>query len=486
MKDGLAPRPPTTPIDADICVIGAGSAGLSVAAGAAQMGARIVLIERGKMGGDCLNYGCVPSKSLLAAAHAAAAARAARFFGVTVSEPAIDACLVHDHVQQVIAAIAPHDSVERFEGLGVRVIRGHGRFIGPDEVAVETEGVRIRARRFVIATGSSPAVPPIPGLSEVPFLTNETIFDLTAAPAHLIIIGGGPIGVEMAQAHAQLGARVSIIEMASLLPKDDCELVAVVRQRLAGDGVTVHERTRVISAANTPSGIRVVVAGPDERDRPMEGSHLLVAAGRRPNIAELGLEKAGVAWSDGGISVDRRLRTANPRIYAIGDVVGGPQFTHVAGYHAGIVIRNALFRLPATVDLKAVPWVTYTQPELAQVGLTEALAVRQHANVRVLRWPYRDNDRAQAERLTDGLIKVVVSPRGRILGAGIVGAAAGELIQPWVLAIGEGLKIGAMARMIAPYPTLGEISKRAAGSFYTASLFSERTRRIVRWLARFG
>lgn len=469
-------------IAADICVIGAGSGGLSVAAGASQMGAKTVVIEKGKMGGDCLNYGCVPSKALLAAAHAAEAVRGAPRFGVEAGDPVIDSAGVYGHVHGAIAAIAPVDSAERFEGLGVTVLRTAARFTGPQEV--EAGGDTVRARRFVIATGSSPFVPPVPGLADTPFFTNETIFDAGAMPDHLVILGGGPIGVEMAQAHRHLGARVTLLQRDTILPKDDPELVAVVRDRLIADGIDLREGAEVTAVEAAPGGVRVRLADGGTID----GSHLLVAAGRRPTVTGLDLEAAGVAYSAHGITVDSRLRTTNRKIFAVGDVTGGYQFTHMAGYHAGIVIRNALFRLPARVDTRAVPWVTYSRPELAQVGLTEAAARRTEAaaDLRILRWPYAENDRAQAEGTTDGLIKVVVTKKGQILGAGIAGPHAGETIHTWVLAISQKLKIGAVASMIAPYPTLGEVSKRAAGSFYTATLFGPRTRKLVRFLAKFG
>lgn len=475
-------------IHTDLCVIGAGSGGLSVAAGASQMGASTVLIEKGKMGGDCLNYGCIPSKALLAAGHAAEATRRAKHFGVDAGVPKIDAARVYRHVHETIAAIEPNDSVERFEGLGVRVIQTAARFTGPREVVAGD--TRVRARRFVVATGSSPFVPPIPGLAETPYFTNETLFDGgDALPGHLIVVGGGPIGIEMAQAHRQLGAEVTLLEMSGIMPRDDPELVAVLRARLIDDGIDIREGVGVAGVEKTPSGVRVRFEGREGTGAGhVEGSHLLVAAGRRPNVDGQGLEAAGIEFSPRGIRVDRRLRTTNRRVFAVGDVAGGYQFTHIAGYHAGIVIRNALFRLPAKVDTKAVPWVTYTAPELAQVGLTEAEARKRIAeeDLRILRWPYAENDRARAEAEIDGLIKVVATRKGRILGAGIVGPAAGESIQTWVLAISQGLKVGAVAGMIAPYPTLGEVNKRAAGSFYTPSLFSARTRRVVRFLGRFG
>jgi pyruvate/2-oxoglutarate dehydrogenase complex dihydrolipoamide dehydrogenase (E3) component len=468
-------------ITADLCVIGAGSGGLAVAAGAVQMGADVVLVEKGRMGGDCLNYGCVPSKSLIAAGKAAQTIRTAGRFGVNGHEPAIDFAAVHDHVKGVIAAIAPHDSEERFTGLGVKVLRAPARFVGPS--AVEVEGARVEARRFVVATGSAPAVPPVPGLAEAPHLTNETIFDLTERPEHLIVLGGGPIGCELAQAHRRLGARVTVLELFSILPKDDPAAVEVVRRHLVEEGIDLREHVEVERIEREGNGIAVTIKEADTQQR-LVGSHLLVAAGRRANVADLGLEAAGVEYSPTGIKVDDRLRTTNKRIYAIGDVAGGLQFTHMAAYHAGIVIRNALFRLPAKVDARAVPWVTYTEPELAHVGLTELAAKDRGLEVEALMWPFDENDRAQAERATDGFVKVLLGQGGRIVGATIVGDRAGELIQPWVLALAQGLKIGAMAQFIAPYPTLGEASKRAAGSYYTPKLFSERTRKIVRFLQR--
>ena len=467
----------------DLCVIGGGAAGLSVAAGAVQMGASVVLVERGRMGGDCLNFGCVPSKALLAAGRAMLAARQSERFGISADVRPIDGKRVHDHVQAVIAAIAPHDSVERFEALGVTVIRDHARFVAPDEI--ETGGRRIRARRFVIATGSSPQVPPIPGLDTISLLTNETIFDLRELPAKLLVLGGGPTGIELGQAFCELGARVTILEQDTILPRDDPELVSVVRTRLGAAGVALHESTK-LTAVRGVAGALVATVNRDGTEREVEGTHILIAVGRRPTVDGLDLEVAGVAHGPNGISVDRRLRTTNRRIFALGDIVGGPRFTHVAGYQAGIVLRNVLFRIPAKVDYRRVSHVTYTHPELAQVGLTEARARAVHRDITVLRASFAENDRAQAERSIDGLVKVLTDRRGRVLGAGIVGPSAGELIQTWVLAMSRRLRVGAVARMVAPYPTLGEANKRAAGNFYAPKLFSERTRAIVRLLARLG
>lgn len=465
----------------DVCVIGAGSGGLSVAAGAVQMGARVVLVEKGEMGGDCLNTGCVPSKALLAAAEKAQAVRDAAGFGVQVSDPGIHWAAVNRHVHGVIAAIAPNDSVERFQGLGVQVVRAKAEFVNGR--TLRAGEITIRAKYFVIATGSSPFVPSIPGLDEVDYFTNETLFANEQAIEHLIVVGGGPIGIEMAQAHRRLGARVTVVELARMLPKDDPELSAVVLERLADEGIELHEgvdslrfeRADKATIAHFRTG-----AGSHE----VQGSHVLISTGRRANVEGLNLGAAGVDYTPQGIRVDARLRSSNKRMFAIGDVAGPYQFTHMAAYQAGIVIRNMLFRLPARVDYSAVPWVTYTDPELAQVGMTEADAVKSGRKIKVLRWSFAENDRAQAEQRTEGLVKVVLDPRGRILGAGMAGLHAGELIQPWVLAISQRMKIGAMAGLIAPYPTLGEVNKRIAGSHFTPTLFGERIRCLVRFLLR--
>lgn len=482
-RDPRGRKPMSAMIQTDLAVIGGGSGGLAVAAGAAQMGARVVLVEQAAMGGDCLNVGCVPSKSLIAAAEAAQAIRVAGRFGVNGHAPAVDFAGVHAHVHGVIAAIAPHDSIERFESLGVTVLKATARFTGPREImAGETP---IRARRLVIATGSRPAVPPIPGLEDVAYLSNETIFELTDRPDHLIVVGGGPIGLELAQAHRRLGAHVTVLEKAALLPKDDAQAVAVVRARLLEEGIDVREGVDVTHVAPEGNGIAATVTGPAGETR-IVGSHLLLATGRRPNIEGLDLERAGIACTAKGITVDAGLVTSNRRVYAIGDVAGGPQLTHLAGHHASVVVKSALFRLPARVETRAVPWVTFTDPELAHVGLTEAMAAEQGRAVRTVAWSFAQNDRAQAQRTTEGFVKLVVDGGGRVLGATIVGAHAGELISTWVLAVQERIKLAKLAQMIVPYPTLSEAGKRAAGSWFTPTLFSPRMRWLVRLLQRLG
>jgi pyruvate/2-oxoglutarate dehydrogenase complex dihydrolipoamide dehydrogenase (E3) component len=467
----------------DICVIGAGSGGLSVAAAAAAFGVPVALIEKGRMGGDCLNYGCVPSKALLAAAKHAAEPRRVTPFGLTLPRAEIDFAKVNAHVHGVIAAIAPNDSKERFTGLGVRVIDGAARFKDGVTVAVGDQ-FEIKARRVVIATGSAPAVPPIPGLSETPYLTNETIFDLKRCPDHLIILGAGPIGLELAQAHRRLGAKVTVLEAAAPLSKDDPECAAIVLEQLAREGVVVRSGVKVARIGHGDGKIQAVIET-SQGEETIEGSNLLIAAGRRANVQDLDLDKAGITYDARGIVVDKGLKTTNKKVYAIGDVAGG-HFTHEANAHAGIVIRNALFRIPARTNDAAIPWVTFTDPELAHVGLTEAQARERHKTIRILRWPYHENDRAQAERETHGHIKVVTAKNGRILGATIVGAHAGELITAWTLALARGLNIRAMTGIVIPYPTLSEIGKRAAITYFSPSLSNPRLRKLINFLRRFG
>lgn len=451
-------------ISTDICVIGAGSGGLSVAAGAVQMGARVVLIEGHEMGGDCLNFGCVPSKALIWAAN---------------QTPPLEFAAAKDHVKATIETIAPVDSQDRFEGLGCTVIRDYARFETPKTVIAGD--TRIKARRFVIATGSSPFVPPIDGLRDVPFFTNETIFDLRDRPEHLVIIGGGPIGMEMAQAHRRLGCRVSLIEAGHVLANEDPECRAFVRQSLIDDGVAIFEHTKVTRVSGKEGAVEV-----HSEEHLIRGTHLLVAVGRRVNVDKLDLAAGGVEFDPKGVKVDAGLRSvSNRRVYAIGDVAGGMQFTHVAGYHAGVIIRSMLFGLPAKASHAHIPRATYTHPELAQIGPKESEAREKYGDkLEVVRFDYEHNDRAIATKRTKGFIKVMIV-KGRPIGVSIVGADAGEMIGVWALAIANKLKMSAIAGMVLPYPTLGEINKRAAGTYFSPRLFeSNMVKTIVRWVQR--
>lgn len=467
-------------IIADICVIGGGSGGLSVAAGAAQLGKKTILVEGGKMGGDCLNYGCVPSKALLAAGNAASAVKNGSDFGITATGSLIDFNKVHDHVHGVIASIAPNDSVERFEGLGVNVITEYGCFINKNTLKAGDK--IIKAKRFVIATGSSPSTPLIPGLSETPYLNNENIFNLKKAPEHLIVIGGGSIGLEMAQAYNRLGSKVTIIAL-NFMENEDPELVKILLGSLRQEGIKLKEKVNIKNISGDDNQIIVTLD-----NETVTGTHLLIATGREPNLKKLNLDNASVEYTRHGISVGSNLRTSNKSIYAIGDVTGGPGFTHKAGYDAGIVIRRIAFGMFWTkANYKALPRATYTSPALASVGLTEKIARKKYGNkVKVISWPYKENDRARATCDETGLVKVIVTKKGYILGACIVGTSADELLAIWTMAISQGLKIGSIANLISPYPTLGEVNKRAASSFYTETLFSDKTRKIVKLLSYLG
>jgi pyruvate/2-oxoglutarate dehydrogenase complex dihydrolipoamide dehydrogenase (E3) component len=467
--------------DFDMAVIGAGSAGLSIAYAATQLGLTVALIERDRMGGDCLNMGCVPSKALLAAAHAAETARTAGRLGIGLPRPAVDWAAVQLHVHDAIATIAPIDSEARYTGLGATVLRANARFTGRASLAVN--GRTLKARWIVIAAGSRARVPDLPGLAGVPYLTHANLFDLRERPDHLLIIGGGPIGLEMAQAHAGLGCQVTVVQKGRIAPKDDPDLVAPLREVLRTRGVRMIEGASI--AAVEPGPVLLLQDGTR-----IAGSHLLVATGRQPNVEGLGLDAADIRASSRGIATDAGLRSlTNRAVYAVGDIADpadmGPRyFTHVGSYHAGIVIRRAVFRLPARVDYAALPRVTYTDPELAQVGMTEAEARAAGWRASVLRFPMAENDRAITEARTEGLVKLVVSPRGRVLGAGILAPHAGEMIGVWTLAIARQIPLAAMAGMIVPYPTRSEAGKRAAGSRYAARLFAPRTRRLVRLLTR--
>jgi pyruvate/2-oxoglutarate dehydrogenase complex dihydrolipoamide dehydrogenase (E3) component len=469
----------------DICVIGAGAGGLAVAYAAAAFGVHVVLIEQTKMGGENLAYGSVPSKALLAAARRLADIKNASPFGIAQADAAIDFAGVRAHIAGAIAAIAPNVSASRFAGLGVQVIAGTAQFIDRTTVAVGDD-VQVKARRFVIATGSSPATPLIPGLDGVSFFTDETIFGLTECPQHLIVIGAGSIGLELAQAFRRLGAAVTVIEARAPLGSNDAECVDVVLAALLREGIAIHANASIKNIARAASGIDVVIetAGAEKN---LTGSHLLLAAGRRPNTDALNLKAAGIKVNAGGILVNRRLHTSNKKVYAIGDVAGGPRSEHAASYHAGLVVRNALFRQRPKVNDSIIPKVTFTDPELAQVGLTEAAArQKKYRHFRVLRAPLRDNDRAQVERETRGHIKIITTREGGILGATIVGRGAGELIAPWTLAVAHGLNIRSMAELVMPYPTLSEISKRAAAGYFAPDALNVRVRRLIAWLRRWG
>ena len=461
--------------DADLIVIGAGSAGLSVAAGAVQMGACVILIEGGEMGGDCLNTGCVPSKALIEAARHAKAAVAAAKLGVSCSQVSIDYASIMQHVHATIATIEPHDSQERFENLGVRVIRGYAKFTSKNAIIVENE--TITGRRIVVATGANAVAPPIKGLDQVGYFTNESFFENYDQPDHLIIVGGGPIGIEMAQAHAQLGIKTTLIERFEILPRELADTRDLVRKKLSHDGVSVFENCDILGIKES-GAIKSITL---EDGQIIVGSHLLIATGRRANFQGLNLSAAGIETTDVGIKVDDSLRTTNRAVYAIGDVIGREQFTHVAGYHASSVVRSALFGLPAKVKTHHIPRVTYCDPEVASVG-----DISDGPGIEKYRVKYDGLDRAIAGDRAEGFAQMWVK-NGRVCGVTIVGAQAGELIHFWSLIIAQNLKLSKVSSVITPYPTLSDINKKLIGAYFTPRLFDNAmiksfVKRIQRWV----
>lgn len=465
----------------DICVIGAGEGGLAAAATAAACRAATVLIENAEMGSVNLNSGSLPSQALISAAAHINAARTGVRFGLAGEGASIDFAAVRAYVRDVISAAAPQDARERFAGLGVRVVAGRARFL--DAHTLAAEDFIVKARHFILATGSLPALPSIPGLGETPCLTSETIFNLTACPRHLIVIGAGSTGLELAQIFRRVGAEVTVLEAATPLASDDAECAAVVLDALELEGIKLRTGVVVAGVRSVASGIEIDVTTPNGNET-IEGTHLLIAVGRQPDIEGLNLEAAGIRHLPNGILVDKLLRTTNKHVYAIGDITNGPKFVHAARHHAGLVVRHALFRLPFKVEDRAIPTVTYTDPELAQVGLLEGAARAHVGSICILRWPYRENDRAQATAATNGHIKIVTDRKGAILGATIVGAGASENITAWTLAIDRKLNIHAFTDLVVPYPTYAEVGKRAAITYFMRGLTSNRVRRIIGWLRR--
>jgi pyruvate/2-oxoglutarate dehydrogenase complex dihydrolipoamide dehydrogenase (E3) component len=467
----------------DICVIGAGAAGRAAASAAAAFGVPVVLIEKGVLGNGAGHCGSVPAAALAVTAERANIIRNAAHFGLNATRFDVDFTAVKAHLRDIGRTVAPSETRQRLAGLGVHIIDGTARFL--DARTVAAGDFAIAARRFVIATGSLPALPAIPGLADTPHLTSDTVFDLAECPRHLIVIGAGSIGLELAQTFRRLGADVTVLEAATPLASDDPECAAIVLDALEREGITLRIGVAIAQVRRVLARIEIDITTPDGAET-VTGSHLLVAVGRRPNVEALDLDLAGIRYEPNGIDVDRRLRTTNKRVYAIGDVTVGPKSTHLATYHAELVVRHALFRQQVGVDHHTIPTVTHTDPELAQVGFLEDEA-RAHAGaIRVLRSPYRENDRALATEATNGHIKVITGRRGDILGATIVGAGAGELIAAWTLAIGQKLNIRAFAGLIVPYPAYGEVGKRAAMTYFMRGLTSNQVRRIIGWLRRLG
>jgi pyruvate/2-oxoglutarate dehydrogenase complex dihydrolipoamide dehydrogenase (E3) component len=469
-------------IATDICVIGGGAGGVSIAAGASQLGRKVVLVEQGAMGGTCLNAGCIPSNALFAAARAAEAQRNGREFGIATANPAIDAVRLHEHIRGTISQIAPHDSQAHLESLGVTIIREAARFV--DKKTVRAGETSIRARDFVIATGSRPVAPAIPGLDTVPYLTPETLFDRELIPQHLIVLGGGSTGIELAQAYRRLGSKVTVIDSARMLAQYDHELVQILFDRLRQEGISLREGAKISKVARNEDGsVRLEIARVQGAEA-IDGSHLLIAAGRTPNIESLDLDKAGIKTNGSGIKVDEKLRTTNRHVHAIGDVVGAQQFTHVAGWHAGLVLRNLVLKRGVHASHDAAPTLLHTDPEIASIGLNRAAAERQKIAFDVVSTTLNDTDRGQTDRVGESLVEVVIGKKGRVLGVSMVAPNASELILPWGIMVSEEIPLSRLADLTVPYPSFGEHMKRIAASYYSRTLFNGRRELEIGILAR--
>lgn len=461
----------------DIAVIGGGAAGLVVASVAAQLGLNVALVEKQKqLGGDCLHYGCVPSKSLLRSAHVAHIVRNADHYGIRVTQAVTDMQQVNASIQKAVEQIQQHDSHERFRELGCDIYTGSARFVNAHNIQVGD--AVLNAKRFVVATGSTAWVPDIEGIESTSYLTNENMFNLEVLPEHLLILGAGPVGVEMAQAFARLGSRVTLIEQAErILPQFDRDISRVLKQQFLADGINIVHGTAVRVQQYDDS--REVVLDDGRR---FSGDQLLVAIGRRPVVNGLGLDKAGVDFGGHGIKVNTRMQTSRRHIYACGDVTGLMPFTHVAEQQAGVVIANAIFRIPKKMDYRVIPAVVYTEPECAQVGMGMEEA-EQNSSVRVIQFNMRQLDRAITDNTAVGLIKLIVR-KGRIAGAHAIGHHAGEIIHELALAIQENMKLSKITGLVHAYPSYSQLNRRAAGQYYRDSLFSPFTKKLVRVLSR--
>jgi len=466
----------------DIGILGGGAAGLTVASGAAQLGARTLLIEKeAALGGDCLHFGCVPSKTLIKTANVYHSLKNAPRYGLPpVQVPPVDFSRISARIRSVIGTIQKHDSEERFCALGAKVVFGEPRFA--DEHSVRIGGQTVSAKQWVVATGSSGFAPPIPGLEKSGCITNKEIFSLDALPPSMIMLGAGPIGVEMAQAFCRLGTKVTVVEMAGqILGKEDRDMADTVMEIVGREGVEFHLDTRATAVRDLGDRKELTVEKADGTRAVLSAHTLLVALGRVANVQGLGLEDIGVAFTARGIKVDGRMRTTHRHIYAAGDVNGGYQFTHAAGYEAGVVVANAVFHLPRKVDYTYLPWCTYTDPELASIGMNEKAAQEAGVAYRVWTEEFKDNDRSLAEEERTGKVKLLLSEKEKPIGVQILGPHAGELLSEWVAVLNGNVGLSTLAAAVHPYPTLGEINKRVAGDFMSSKIFSEKVRRGLRF-----
>lgn len=468
--------------DFDIGVIGGGAAGLTVASGSARLGAKTLLVEKEEvLGGDCLHFGCVPSKTLIKSAHVYHWMRNAEKFGLpSIEAPPVDFKKVSERIRSVIAVIQKHDSEERFCDLGVKVMFGDPRF--RDEHSIQLNGATWSAKYWVIATGSSPASPPIPGLRETPHITNKEIFYLDALPKSMIVLGAGPIGIEMAQAFNRLGSRIVVVDRGErILHKEDRDMTDELSEVLGSEGVEFRLGASIESIRDLGSEKEVIVKDAEGAEERLTAETILAAMGRKPNTEGLGLEEIGVEFDNRGVKVDARLRTSHKHIYAAGDVNGGPQFTHAAGYEGGVVVSNAIFRLPRKTDFTLLPWCTYTDPPLGNIGMNETMAKAAGVDYKVWTEEFKDNDRSLAEGETEGRIKMLLSEKEKPIGVQILGPNAGDLLGEWVAALNGKVKLSTLAGAIHPYPTVSEINKRVVGTFFSTKIFSEKVKKGLKF-----
>jgi dihydrolipoamide dehydrogenase len=468
-----------------LVVVGGGAAGLVAATGGASLGAKTALIEKNKLGGDCTWYGCVPSKTLLRSAHVFSLVKRLKEFGISSNEDVkLDGSLVMTHVRDVIKKISEHHPPDVFEKRGIKMLFGAPKFI--DQYTVEISGQKIRAKRFILAMGSHPMVPPIEGLKDIEYLTNENVFDLKSLPKSLAVLGGGPIGMELSLAFARLGVEVSIIEMADrLMAREDKEIADVLIEEFKNAGIKIYTGQKAVRFSKDADLAVITIEDKDKKQSAVKAEKVLVAVGRAANVQGLDLEKAGVKYSNRGVEVDASLRTSAKNIYACGDVAGPYQFSHMAEYQAVIAVGNALFPFKRRVDYSAVPWCTFTDPEVARVGLTEGEAKAKFADIKAYRSAYSGNDRAVTDAEEKGLTKVITDKKGFILGAHIVGANAGEIIHEYVLAKTNKLKIGRLSSTIHIYPTLAQVVKRSADQYYIEMMDKAWIKSLFKFLLKF-
>jgi pyruvate/2-oxoglutarate dehydrogenase complex dihydrolipoamide dehydrogenase (E3) component len=468
--------------DYDIGIIGGGAGGLTVAAGAAQLGAKTLLIEKEKeLGGDCLHFGCVPSKTLIKSAQVYHLMKKAEKFGLPqMSMPPVDFRKISARIKSVISTIQQHDSEERFCSLGAKVEFGHPNFA--DAHTIRLNGKTHTAKNWVIASGSAAIIPPIKGLDKTPYLTNREIFYLDHLPKSMIVLGAGPIGIEMAQAFCRFGTDVTVVDMApGILPKDDLDLSTEIMEILKDEGVKFHFNHTIEATADLGNQREVTLKSKNGKTLSLKAETLLVALGRMANVEGLGLEAIGIEHDRRGIKVDRRMRTNHKHIYAVGDVKGGFQFTHTAGYEGGIVVSNAIFRLPRKADYTYLPWCTYTDPPLGNIGMNETMAKKAGIDYTVWTESFKNNDRSLAEGEKRGKIKLILNEKEKPIGVQILGPHAGDLLAEWVAVLNGKVKLATLAAAVHPYPTLGEINKRVAGNFFSPKIFSKKVQKGLKF-----